>query len=32
VVRLSGARAGLFGGGAATLVVGIAMVWMRRRD
>jgi hypothetical protein len=31
-VRLSGAMAGLFAGGAATLVVGIAMVWMRRRD
>jgi hypothetical protein len=28
-VRLSGAMAGLFAGGAATLVVGIAMVWTR---
>ena len=28
-VRLSGAMAGLFAGGAATLVVGIAMVWSR---
>jgi hypothetical protein len=27
-VRLSGAMAGLFAGGAAALVVGIAMVWM----
>jgi len=29
-VRLSGAMAGLFAGGAATLVVGIAMVWSRK--
>jgi hypothetical protein len=28
-VRLSGAMAGLFAGGAATLVAGIAMVWSR---
>ena len=28
-VRLSGAMAGLFAGGAATLVVGIAMAWSR---
>ena len=28
-VRLSGAMAGLFAGGAATLIVGIAMVWSR---
>lgn len=28
-VRLSGAMAGLFAGGAATLVMGIAMVWSR---
>ena len=30
-VRLSGAMAGLFTGGAVTLSVGIAMVWSRRR-
>jgi hypothetical protein len=30
-VRLSGAMAGLFAGGAATLMVGIAMVWMGRK-
>jgi len=29
-VRLSGAMAGLFAGGAVTLIVGIAMVWSRR--
>ena len=28
-VRLAGEMAGLFAGGAATLIVGIAMVWMR---
>jgi hypothetical protein len=28
-VRLSGAMAGLFTGGAATLIVGIAMAWSR---
>ena len=28
-VRLAGAMAGLFAGGAVTLVVGIAMVWSR---
>jgi hypothetical protein len=28
-VRLSGAMAGLFAGGAVTLVVGIAMAWSR---
>jgi hypothetical protein len=28
-VRLSGAMAGLFAGGAATLIVGIAMAWSR---
>ena len=28
-VRLSGAMAGLFAGGAATLIAGIAMVWTR---
>jgi hypothetical protein len=31
-VRLSGAMAGLFAGGAATLVVGIAMVWARGKS
>lgn len=31
-VRLSGAMAGLFAGGAATLIVGIAMVSLRRRS
>jgi hypothetical protein len=31
-VRLSGAMAGLFAGGAATLVAGIAMVWSRRKS
>jgi hypothetical protein len=31
-VRLSGAMAGLFAGGAATLVVGIAMVWSRGKS
>ncbi len=30
-VRLSGAMAGLFAGGAVTFIVGIAMVWSRRR-
>jgi hypothetical protein len=30
-VRLSGAMAGLFAGGAATLLAGIAMVWVRRK-
>jgi hypothetical protein len=30
-VRLSGAMAGLFAGGAVTLVVGIAMAWTRGR-
>lgn len=30
-VRLAGAMAGLFAGGAVTLVVGIAMVWTRRK-
>ena len=29
-VRLAGAMAGLFAGGAVTLIVGIAMVWSRR--
>ena len=29
-VRLAGAMAGLFAGGAVTLIVGIAMVWTRR--
>jgi hypothetical protein len=29
-VRLSGAMAGLFAGGAVTLVVGIAMMWSRK--
>jgi hypothetical protein len=29
-VRLAGAMAGLFAGGAVTLVVGIAMVWRRQ--
>ena len=28
-VRLSGAMAGLFAGGAVTLIVGIAMAWSR---
>ena len=28
-VRLAGAMAGLFAGGAATVIVGIAMVWRR---
>ena len=31
-VRLSGAMAGLFAGGAATLVAGIAMVWSRGKS
>ena len=31
-VRLSGAMAGLFAGGAAALIAGIAMVWMRRKN
>jgi hypothetical protein len=31
-VRLAGAMAGLFAGGAATLVVGIAMVWSRGKS
>jgi hypothetical protein len=31
-VRLAGAMAGLFAGGAATLIVGIAMVWSRGRS
>ena len=30
-VRLSGAMAGLFAGGAAALLVGIGMVWARKR-
>ena len=30
-VRLAGAMAGLFAGGAMTLVVGIAMVWTRKK-
>jgi len=30
-VRLAGAMAGLFAGGATTLVVGIAMVWTRKK-
>jgi hypothetical protein len=30
-VRLSGAMAGLFAGGAAALMVGIGMVWVRKR-
>ncbi len=30
-VRLAGAMAGLFAGGAVTLVVGIAMVWTRKK-
>ena len=30
-VRLAGAMAGLFAGGAATLVAGIAMVWARAK-
>ena len=29
-VRLAGAMAGLFAGGAVTLIVGIAMVWSRK--
>ena len=29
-VRLAGAMAGLFAGGAVTLIVGIARVWTRR--
>jgi hypothetical protein len=31
-VRLSGAMAGLFAGGAATLLVGIAMAWSRGKS
>jgi hypothetical protein len=31
-VRLSGAMAGLFAGGAVTLVVGIAMAWTRGKS
>jgi hypothetical protein len=31
-VRLAGAMAGLFAGGAVTLVAGIAMVWSRRKS
>lgn len=31
-VRLAGAMAGLFAGGAATLIAGIAMVWARGRS
>jgi hypothetical protein len=31
-VRLAGSMAGLFTGGAATLLVGIAMVWTRGRS
>lgn len=31
-VRLSGAMGGLFAGGAATLLVGIAMVWSRKKS
>ena len=31
-VRLAGAMAGLFAGGAATLIVGIAMVWSRGKS
>ena len=30
-VRLAGAMAGLFAGGAVTLVVGIALVWSRNK-
>jgi hypothetical protein len=30
-MRLAGAMAGLFAGGAMTLVVGIAMVWTRKK-
>jgi hypothetical protein len=30
-VRLAGAMAGLFAGGAVTLVAGIAMVWSRKK-
>ena len=30
-VRLSGAMAGLFAGGAVTLIVGIAMAWSREK-
>jgi hypothetical protein len=31
-VRLSGAMAGLFVGGAVTLVIGIAMAWSRAKS
>jgi hypothetical protein len=31
-VRLAGAMAGLFAGGAATVIVGIAMVWPRGKS
>ncbi len=31
-VRLAGAMAGLFAGGAATVIAGIAMVWIRRKS
>jgi hypothetical protein len=31
-VRLSGAMAGLFAGGAVTLIVGIAMAWSRGKS
>jgi hypothetical protein len=31
-VRLAGAMAGLFAGGAATVMVGIAMVWSRGKS
>jgi hypothetical protein len=31
-VRLAGAMAGLFAGGAATVIAGIAMVWGRRKS
>jgi hypothetical protein len=31
-VRLSGAMAGLFAGGAVTLIVGIAMAWSRKKN
>jgi sirohydrochlorin ferrochelatase len=30
-VQLAGAMAGLFAGGAVTLIVGIAMAWSRKR-
>ncbi|MBW4038640.1 MAG: hypothetical protein HIU91_07130 [Acidobacteria bacterium] len=31
-VRLSGEMAGLFAGGAAALLAGIAMVWLRKKS